>query len=154
MARQMALDAGAGRVAVQRLVLSLLDAECEREDQPAPERNEAEPFSLVQGESQGGGEDSTEAARQMEGYPSPAMEEVSTAIPASLSHKGRGDYPCVAGAKRSATFSPGAGKNAGKGKKSGGANLRRSCSRQNAALSAGERGEVDAAAAGTPTSAP
>jgi hypothetical protein len=57
---------GAGRVATQRLVLSLLDAECARKHEPAPDRNEADPFSLVQGESQGSGEDFAEAALRAE----------------------------------------------------------------------------------------
>ncbi|HEX4078135.1 MAG TPA: DUF5681 domain-containing protein [Rhizomicrobium sp.] len=58
IARQMALDAAAGRVAAQRLVLSLLDAESAGQDKEASarERNEADPFSLRQGVSQGRGE--------------------------------------------------------------------------------------------------
>jgi hypothetical protein len=157
MARRMVLDAGAGRGAAQRLVLSRLDAGCAREDEEASarerneadafslvqgesqgggekcledilwpdgfgegvrvdddsraeralgpvsatcvkERNEADPLSLVQGESQGGGEDSTATARQVEGYPSPATAQVSSAVPARLSLKGRWEYRCVASA--------------------------------------------------------
>lgn len=58
MARQMALNAAQGRVAATRLVLTLLDGECEREaqaDEESSERtvNEAEHFSLAQGKTQG-----------------------------------------------------------------------------------------------------
>jgi hypothetical protein len=104
MARQMALDAAAGRGAAQRLVLSRLDAECEREDQLATERNEADAFSLVQGESEGGGEDSAEAVLQTERYPSPATAQVSSAVPANLSHKGRGEIRRMARTDYGATI--------------------------------------------------
>ncbi|HEX4078873.1 MAG TPA: hypothetical protein VHX61_08385 [Rhizomicrobium sp.] len=65
MARQLTLDAAAGRTASQRLLLSLLDAEIARtesgEDETAetppmreePERNEMSLFSLLQGKKQG-----------------------------------------------------------------------------------------------------
>jgi len=52
MAKRMALDATAGRMPAVRLVLARLDAES-REDDAAQNRNEADPFSLPQGKTQG-----------------------------------------------------------------------------------------------------
>jgi hypothetical protein len=52
MAKRVALDATAGRMPAVRLVLTRLDAES-REDDAAQKRNEADPFSLPQGKTQG-----------------------------------------------------------------------------------------------------
>ncbi|HEX4156854.1 MAG TPA: DUF5681 domain-containing protein [Rhizomicrobium sp.] len=58
LARRMALDAVAGRGSAQRQLLSLLDAETEKEVQAEergrePSINEADLFSLLQGKTQG-----------------------------------------------------------------------------------------------------
>jgi hypothetical protein len=64
IAQRAVLDAVAGKASARRLVLGLLDAECERADNEAAdagaEANEAVAVSLLQGKTQGNGKESLE----------------------------------------------------------------------------------------------